>query len=434
MSNPPTIDPVSGNSGLPAETGVVVIGGGIVGLNAALTLAERGERVTVIEKGTIAGEQSSRNLGWVRKTNRAKYDLPLSVRADRLWAEMHQRVGKDVGYRQSGIMFVARTEKELAPYENWVEEVGRHGTDARIIGPDEIDLLVPGGTVRWAGGVYTASDGIAEPTKASSAIAEALLAKGGNIVEGCAARRLSLAGGRICGVSTENGEIACDRVILAGGLWSRRFLGNHGISHVTLPVFVSVLRTSPVGGPTDIAVGAANFSFRRDFTGGYTIMQRGGFVAPLVLDNLLLGLKYTDALKAQWRAMNLSLGREFVEDLKLARRWSADSPSPFEQIRAKNPPVHHGLNTEAMTALREAWPVFRHASVVREWAGAVDMTPDSIPVISEIDDIPGLVLAAGFSGHGFGSGPAAGELAADLIMGRQPSVDPAPYRFDRFRK
>ena len=432
MSNPPVIDAFDAASPLPSATGVVVIGGGIVGLSAALTLAERGERVTVIEKGSIAGEQSSRNLGWVRKTNRSKGDLPLSLRADQLWAQMHQRVGHDVGYRQSGIMFVARTERELAPYEQWVEDVGRHGTDARIIGPNEIDRLVPGGTVRWAGGVYTPSDGIAEPTKASSAIARAFVARGGTIVEGCAARRLVLAAGRVAGVATEAGEIACDRVILAGGLWSRRFLGNHGVQHVTLPVFVSVLRTSPVDGPTDIAVGASNFSFRKDFTGGYTIMQRGGFVAPLVLDNLLLGPKYIAALKAQWQAMNLDLGREFLRDLKLARRWPADAPSPFETVRTKNPPVHHGLNTEAITALREAWPVFAQTSIVREWAGAVDMTPDSLPVIAPVPQIPGLVLAAGFSGHGFGSGPAAGELAADLATDNAPRVDPSPYRFDRF--
>lgn len=64
----------------------------------------------------------------------------------------------------------------------------------------------------------------------------------------------------------------------------------------------------------------------------------------------------------------------------------------------------------------------------------IDVTPDSLPVICPIDKIPGLTLASGFSGHGFGTGPAAGQLAADLILDTPPLVNPSPYRLDRFQK
>jgi len=62
----------------------------------------------------------------------------------------------------------------------------------------------------------------------------------------------------------------------------------------------------------------------------------------------------------------------------------------------------------------------------------IDVTPDAVPVISGVDDYPGLFIATGFSGHGFGIGPAAGELASDLITNQQPLVDPTPFRFSRF--
>ncbi|PHC45436.1 NAD(P)/FAD-dependent oxidoreductase, partial [Bacillus toyonensis] len=83
------------------------------------------------------------------------------------------------------------------------------------------------------------------PTLAASAIARAAMAKGAVVVENCAVRTLVTAAGRVSGVVTEQGEIRCDQVLLAGGLWSRKFLGNLGINLPTLPLTCSVLRTEP---------------------------------------------------------------------------------------------------------------------------------------------------------------------------------------------
>ena len=409
-----------------------MIGGGIVGLTAALTLAERGIPVTVLEKGRLAGEQSSRNLGWIRKMGRGAPDVPLAVAADRLWAEMPQRIDADVGYRQAGIMYVARAEAEMAAHESWLASVRDLSLDSRLLTASEIDSLVPGGSVRWAGGIYTASDGRAEPTLASSAIAKAAMAKGAVIVEKCAARTLSMSAGKVTGVVTERGEIRCDQVLLAAGLWSRRFLGNHGVSLLTLPLVASVLRTAPMEGPTNIAVGASDFSFRKRRDGGYTVTQRGALFAPLMLDHLLLGLHYLPTLRAQWKNLRISFGRDFLADLMRGRRWSADTKSPFERVRTMDPPVNPGLIAEAIDNLTEAWPIFKNVAIDETWAGMIDVTPDSLPVIGPVASLPGLILASGFSGHGFGTSPAAGQLAADLLTGAAPIVDPAPYRLERF--
>lgn len=427
----PVQTPVLTSRDAPEKTSVVVIGGGIVGLSAALVLAERGIPVTVLEKGRIGAEQSSRNLGWVRKMGRSAPDVPLAQAADRLWAAMPARLGAEVGYRQAGIMYLARTEAEMAMHADWLKSVADLSLDSRLLRPADIDALVPGGRGQWAGGIVTPSDGRAEPTLASAAIAAAAIAKGAVIVENCAVRTLSRAAGRVCGVVTERGEIACEQVLLAGGLWSRRFLGNLGISLPTLPLVCSVFRTAPMEGPTEIAVGGPDFSFRKHRDGGFIITQRGALGAPLMLDHLLIGMRYLPMLRGQRKLLRIGLGREALTDLALPRRWRAEAISPFERLRTMDPPTRPDLNAEALANLRAAWPAFATARIVEAWAGMMDITPDSQPVIGPVETVPGLMLATGFSGHGFGTGPAAGQLAADLLCGTSPIVDPAPYRLER---
>jgi glycine/D-amino acid oxidase-like deaminating enzyme len=417
---------------LPPSTTVVIIGGGIVGVSAALTLAERNVPVVLIEKGHIACEQSSRNLGWIRKTSRHANDVPLAMAADRLWTELPERISQKVGYRKCGIMFLSSTEQDLAVHQSWLKSVESLDLGSHLLSAKEIDKQVPGGNRDWAGAIYTPSDGIAEPSVATSAIAKAAIQKGAVIIQNCAVRTLVRSGGQVTGVVTEKGEIKCDQVLLAGGAWSRRFLGNVGVSLPTLPLVLSVLRTKPMAGPSDIAVGGPDFSFRKHQDGGYVITQRGALDAPIVLDHLLVGRHYLSQLAGFRKLLRIKLGKAFIDDLKLSRRWNFKDKSPFEYIRTRDPVVNEDLNQEAISNLRSAWPMFEKAEIDEAWAGLLDITPDSLPVIDRINSIPGLTVATGFSGHGFGTGPAAGQLAADVVTDGSPIVDPSPYKFSRF--
>ena len=427
-----TLVKVNTSNQLPDSTSVVIIGGGIVGICAALTLAERGVPVVVLEKGHIAAEQSSRNLGWIRKTSRHAEDVPLAQAADKIWSNLSERVDAPVGYRQAGIMFLGDTDEQMAIHEKWLDSVAGLDLDSTLLSKAELDKLVPGGNGSWKGAVYTPSDGRGEPTLATSAIANAAIKYGATIVQQCAVRTLSMQAGKVSGVITELGEIRCDQVLLAGGAWSRRFLGNLGVQLPTLPVIASVLRTKPIKGPTEIAVGGSDFSFRKHQDGGFIIMQRGKVDAPLTLDHLKIGLQFKDQLRFGKDALNISFGKEFFEDLSTPRSWTANKRSPFESIRVREPRINHGLLDDAMRNTINAWPIFKDAELEESWAGLIDVTPDSMPVIDRVQDIPGLTVATGFSGHGFGTGPAAGQLAADIVMNDSPLVAPAPYRFNRF--
>ena len=152
------LERVSTSAQIPDATSVVIIGGGIVGVSAALTLAERNIPVVLLEKGEIACEQSSRNLGWIRKTSRHLEDVPMALAADKLWQSMPERIGRSVGYQQSGIMFLADNEEQLAVHDKWLQSVSSLNLDSRLLSRREVDERVPGSAKEWAGAIFTGSD------------------------------------------------------------------------------------------------------------------------------------------------------------------------------------------------------------------------------------------------------------------------------------
>jgi glycine/D-amino acid oxidase-like deaminating enzyme len=429
----PRVDPILQTSTVPPKVDVVVIGGGIVGAGTALCLAERGVSVALCEKGRIAGEQSSRNWGWCRKMGRDPAEIPLAVESLRLWEGMAGRTGADVGFRQSGILYLCEDLKEAARHEEWLAHAQAFQIDSRLIGPQEIDRLLPGSTRRWPAALYTPSDGHAEPERATSAIAASALRHGAAVLEHCAVRGVETTAGRVSGVVTEKGPIACSQVVLAGGAWTRLFCGNLGIDFPQLKILASAMRTGPIEGGPQHAVGAGDFAFRKRLDGGYTIAQRNANIAEIVPDSFRLFLDFAPALAKQRHELRLRVGRRFVEEWRMRRRWALDDVTPFETIRTLDPEPSDTLLEEGRRNVIESFPVFRDMTIVERWAGFIDATPDGVPVISEAPSLPGFFIASGFSGHGFGIGPGAGHLMADLATGRTPIVDPRPFRYERLR-
>lgn len=428
----PRVTPVHSDERVPESVDVVVIGGGIIGTSTALELAERGHRVALCEKGGIGQEQSSRNWGWVRISERDPREIPLMALSHQRWESLPTRISGATGFQRCGIAFACNTDEEYANSEASCEQLAPYEVGARMISASELNTLFPQSTgFTTKGALYTPHDGRAEPQLAAPAIAEGARQHGASVLTECAVRGIERSGGKVSGVVAERGRIGCSSVVVAGGAWSSLFLGSLGIRLPQLKVINSVLRTTPFEGPQD-TFWRGDYAIRKRLDGGYTVAGGHANIADIVPDSFRFLKDFWPLLKAQYGMVKLRLGWRFLDEWRLPRQWAMDESSPFEYCRVLDPKPSRAMLDEAWQALTSEFPGFREAAIAQRWAGCIDVSPDTIPVISRVDSDPGVVVATGFSGHGFGIGPGAGCLAADLVTNDQPSVDPDAFRLSRF--
>ncbi|WP_037317020.1 NAD(P)/FAD-dependent oxidoreductase [Ruegeria halocynthiae] len=427
----PKPTPVEPDLHLPKSVDVVVIGGGIIGASTALELSERGASVLLCEKGQIAGEQSSRNWGWVRLGMRDPREIPLMIEAQRLWQGLDQRIGRKTGYSRAGILFGASGKRGSGQLERWLRHVDGLQTGAKLVAGAELGTLLPDNQTSFDRALYMPQDGRAEPQWAAPAIAEAARDKGAVLMTNCAVRSLDTKDGHITGVFTERGRVACPYVVLAGGAWSRLFAGNAGIELPQLRVLNTVLRTSPSPGP-ETALWSDEFAIRKRADGGYTIASGHENTVDIVPDSFRLARLFLPAFAQEWRSLRFRLSNRWGIEAQQDRTWLPTDVTPFEHCRVLDPEPSSRVLRQVWAKARKGVPALEQAEIVQSWAGMIDVTPDAVPVISGVEDIPGMFIATGFSGHGFGIGPAAGRLMADLVAGTAPFVDPAAFRLSRF--
>lgn len=428
----PPVDRIDSDAILPNQADVVIIGGGIVGACTALFLARKGISVVLCEKGQIGAEQSSRNWGWCRTQSRDPRELPLAMESLRLWREMNAMVEGETGFRQCGILALSATEAEQAAAEAWARHAQVYQHDGRAVGPDEVDDLMPGTSRRWFGGLYTPSDGQAEPAKAAPAIARGAQRLGAQVFTECAVRGVETTGGRVSAVVTERGRVNCGAVVLAGGVWSSLMCDSLGLRLPQLKVLASVQRTAPLAGGPETSAKGPGFGLRKRMDGGYTVAYGLTAISELTPDSFRFMRDFLPRFMEERSSIQLRIGRRFWDEWRLSRPWRLDETSPFEKVRVLDPAPRTSQTSAAARNLQAAFPVFRDMKVLEKWAGLIDVTPDAVPVIDQVAAIPGLFLSTGYSGHGFGLGPGAGRLTAQLVMGEAPLVDTTPFRFARF--
>ena len=408
-----------------APTEVAIIGAGIVGAASAYYLAKKGVPVTLLEKGSIAGEQSSRNWGFVRQQGRHAAELPLMMACNKIWQTLHQELATDLGWRQGGNLRIAVDEERIAVFESWQRLAAEYGLDTRILSATELRDVVPSLTLAARGGMYTPSDGQADPTRVTAAFCMAARRLGARIYEHCAVTGVEAGGGAVRGVNTERGTIMAGTVVCAAGVWSSRLLRPLGLRLPTVWVRNSVARTEPVAALTASAVWMPGVAFRQAVDGRVTIAPGAIAQHDIMLDSVRFATKFWPALRQEKSSLTLRMGRPLLDDI--CGRYGR-----FTTHRTLNPRPDPVALSVAVDAFNQRVAVDQTVRVARSWAGYIDMTPDLLPVLDALAAPSGLLVATGFSGHGFGLGPIAGRLVAEMATGCGVDVDLKPFQLQRF--
>lgn len=427
----PPLDTVSSSLDRPDEVDVVVIGGGIVGAATALYLSKHGCSVMLCEKGVIGGEQSGRNLGWCRTLGRDLRELPLMLEAMDIWDRSEELLGTDVGFRRNGVVYLCNNEQELAKNSDWLKSAEPIGAKARILDSAGVAALLPKANRSWHGAVYAETDGCAEPQLAAPAFAQAAQRAGTFVSVGDAVRGIETHAGRVSAVVTEKGTVKCGSVVVAGGVWSSQFLGNLGVRFPQLAVVTSAQCTQPGETPLTPSLTGSGFITRKRIDGGYNVLCYGGEIHNITPASFRFLWDFRH-LALSKTGVKPRLSAESFRGVHWKRSWRNDQKSPFETVRMWDPPSDPVNLKSGIEIAAAALPMFADRKVAHQWAGVIDVTPDALPVISSIAAIPGLFLSSGYSGHGFGIGPAAGRLTADMVVGKAQALELSPYQFERF--
>jgi sarcosine oxidase subunit beta len=365
---------------------VVIIGGGIMGASTAYHLAKRGcTNVVVLEAGEMFGLGSTGlNAGGIRYQFATAVNIELSklsiAMMERFAADMDQEVGR----RRCGYLFMLDSEIDLEQFRKNVALQNAHDVPSRIVSASEIAALAPEVNVDGIlGGSWCPRDGLVDPNGLLQGYVSHARRLGAAMLTSTPATSIDVEGGRVRRVVTNDGTIETSTVVIAAGPWSGQVGALAGIELPIVPI------------RRQIAVTAAIPGLRPDF--------------PFVID-------FSRALYFHREGAGILTGMS-----------NRDEPAAFDTSVDQDWRLHHLENA------LERLPMLADAEIAAEWAGLYEVTPDDQPILGRMPQVDGLVVCAGFSGHGLMHGPAAGLLMAEEILdGRATTIDIDPLRFARF--
>ena len=354
-------------------TRIVIVGGGLMGLSAAFHLrrADPGARVSVLERDRAGGAASGASAAGVRAMGRDPAERALALASLARWPELDRELEAPTCYRRTGGLRLALDETAWRAAAPRVAEQRADGVAVEVVDAAGARALAPGVAPGCLGGVHAPMDGQAEAGPATEAFARAARRLGARVEEGVGVRALVAEGGRVVGVERAGGaREACDVVIVAAGAWSAPLLAGIG---VTLPIQtrpLQMLLTAPAAPALRPVLGAFDrkLSLKQLDDGAYLI--GGGWPA-----------RVTDHAANRYEVLE-------------------------ESVRA------------SLEVARAVFPPVGACALARSWAGLEAFTPDGLPILGPVPGLGGLLVATGFSGHGFALSPMVGDILARLALGR----------------
>lgn len=385
----------------------------------------------MVEKGRIDTEQSSRTWGWCRQQNRDARELPMGTKSLKLWDQFAADSGEDTGFTRCGLLYLSDDEAQITRWAEWRDFAKIAGVTLQVLSSREASERGQATGHAWKGGVFSPSDGTADPAKAVPAAAVALIKLVGTVHENCAARGIALEGGRVSGVDNEAGTIKTRTAVLTGGVWASSFCNQLSVWFPLATVRPSIVRLSPVEQHLTAALTSPRVAVTQHPAGHYVLAISGRGRLHPTPQLLRFAPHFIPMFAKRWRNV-LPGGLEGVRwGHETRARWKLDASTPMERARILDPkPDPASVRERAIDLL----PALGEARIANTWAGYIDRTPDGVPGIGEVPQVPGFILAAGFSGHGFGVDPGTGHLIADLVTGASPICDLAAVNPARFNQ
>lgn len=378
---------------------VVIVGGGCMGASVAYHLARLGitDVILVEREPTLGAGSTGRNAGGVRHQFSHEANVRLSIESIALFERFEEEVGFPIDFHQDGYLFLLSAPASVTAFGEGVALQRRLGVDVEWLSPDEAARFVPGLRVEGSeAATFCARDGICDPNGVTMGFARAAQKLGVEIARDTEVERIGVEGGRVASVETTRGAIATRTVVNAAGPWAKRVGLMAGARVPVEPLRRHIFIAEPPtaggwehGGPAGARAAPASRIMVIDFDTTFYFHREGA--------NLLFGMGDPDE----------RLGFDTTVD------WAV-----LEKI--------------APIAERRLPVLASDVAIAHAWAGLYEMTPDAMPIIGPAGEPEGLYVIAGFSGHGFQHSPAAGRILADLIAGRDPQFDLAPFTLDRF--
>lgn len=378
------------------DRNIVVVGGGIWGLSTAYHLAEMGCRsVRLLERNDeVALETTPRAAGLVGQIRTSPAMCGAIQYALQLFEDLGERTGLDLGLRRTGSLMVALTPERMEAYAHQIELAVQNKVDAAFISHDEMKRLSPALDVsKLEGGFFVTGDGYVEPQKCARAYAAAAQELGVSIETSTPVTGLDIEAGRIRGVSTNDGTIAADTVIVASGPWTASLARQSGHDLPLVPIRHQRVRTVPTAGIPDhhpvVRVTDVSCYVRPD-QGGYLY----GFFEP-------------EPSPIDLEALPPSFRTDDIE-----------------------PPVR--VMDEARRRLAAVYPILAELDIAEHRQGMTTFAPDGMYLAGPVPGTEGLFVASACAALGIAGSAAMGRWLASWVLQGKPDDDLTEFDLQRF--